>query len=316
MEKVDFSGYTEAEKLQIAKRYLLPRQEKENGLREGEMSLGDDALLALIQEYTREAGVRQIERQLGKLARKVARKIAADEVKSLEIDRAVIRELIGRPRVHPERMAPVDVVGVATGMFYTPMGGDIMFVEASVMTGDGALVLTGQLGDVMKESGRAALSFAKSNYARLGIPEDSLKGREVHIHVPAGAVPKDGPSAGITMATALVSALSGRKIRRDVAMTGELTLTGRVLPIGGLKEKILGAIRAGIDEIILPLDNEADLDDLAEDVRKTLTIHLVEDLDQVIKIALRGDKVPKAKKKARKSKPRAKASPAQSPASA
>jgi ATP-dependent Lon protease len=213
-------------------------------------------------------------------------------------------------------MAPVDVVGVATGMFYTPMGGDIMFVEASVMTGDGGLVLTGQLGDVMKESGRAALSFAKSNYARLGIPEDSLKGREVHIHVPAGAVPKDGPSAGITMATALVSALSGRKIRRDVAMTGELTLTGRVLPIGGLKEKILGAIRSGIDEIILPLDNEADLDDLAEDVRKTLTIHLVEDLDQVIKIALRGDKVPKAKKKATKSKPRAKASPAQSPASA
>ena len=316
MEKVDFSGYTEAEKLEIAKRYLLPRQEKENGLRDGEMSLGDDALLALIQEYTREAGVRQIERQLGKLARKVARKIAAGEVKKLKIDRAVIRELIGRPRVHPERMAPADVVGVATGMFYTPMGGDIMFVEASVMTGDGALVLTGQLGDVMKESGRAALSFAKSNYARLGITEDALKGRDVHIHVPAGAVPKDGPSAGITMATALVSALSGRKIRRDVAMTGELTLTGRVLPIGGLKEKILGAIRAGIDEIILPLDNEADLDDLQEEVKKSLTIHLVEDLDQVIKIAFRSEKVTKTKRKTTKSKPRAKARPSQSPASA
>ena len=316
MEKVDFSGYTEAEKLEIAKRYLLPRQEKENGLRDGEMSLGDDALLALIQEYTREAGVRQIERQLGKLARKVARKIAAGEVKKLRIDRAVIRELIGRPRVHPERMAPADVVGVATGMFYTPMGGDIMFVEASVMNGDGALVLTGQLGEVMKESGRAALSFAKSNYARLGIMEDALKGRDVHIHVPAGAVPKDGPSAGITMATALVSALSGRKIRRDVAMTGELTLTGRVLPIGGLKEKILGAIRAGIDEIILPLDNEADLDDLQEEVRKSLTIHLVEDLDQVIKIAFRSEKVTKTKKKTTKSKPRAKARPSQSPASA
>ena len=316
MEKVDFSGYTEAEKLEIAKRYLLPRQERENGLRDGEMSLGDDALLALIQEYTREAGVRQIERQLGKLARKVARKIAAGEVESLEIDRAVIRELIGRPRVHPERMAPADVVGVATGMFYTPMGGDIMFVEASVMNGDGALVLTGQLGDVMKESGRAALSFAKSNYARLGIMEDALKGRDVHIHVPAGAVPKDGPSAGITMATALVSALSGRKIRRDVAMTGELTLTGRVLPIGGLKEKILGAIRAGIDEIILPLDNEADLDDLQEEVRKSLTIHLVEDLDQVIKIAFRSEKVTKTTRKTTKSKPRAKARPSQSPTSA
>ena len=316
MEKVDFSGYTEAEKLEIAKRYLLPRQQKENGLRDDEMSLGDNAILALIQEYTREAGVRQIERQLGKLARKVARKVAAGEVKRLKIDRAVIRELIGRPRVHPERMAPADVVGVATGMFYTPMGGDIMFVEASVMTGEGALVLTGQLGDVMKESGRAALSFAKSNYARLGVPEDALKGRDVHIHVPAGAVPKDGPSAGITMATALVSALSGRKIRRDVAMTGELTLTGRVLPIGGVKEKLLGAIRAGIDEIIIPLDNEADLDDLREEVRKSLTIHLVEDLDQVIKIALRSNKVAKAKKKTTKSKPPAKASRAQSPASA
>ena len=316
MEKVDFSGYTEAEKLEIAKRYLLPRQEKENGLRDGEMTLDDEALLGLIQEYTREAGVRQIERQLGKLARKVARKIAAGEVERLEIDRAVIRELVGRPRVHPERMAPADVVGVATGMFYTPMGGDIMFVEASVMTGEGALVLTGQLGDVMKESGRAALSFAKSNYARLNIPEDALKGRDVHIHVPAGAVPKDGPSAGITMAAALVSALSGRKIRRDVAMTGELTLTGRVLPIGGLKEKILGAIRAGIVEIIIPCDNEADLDDLREDVRKSLTIHLVEDLDQVIKIALRNERVRKTKKKTTKSKPRVKASPAQSPASA
>lgn len=316
MEKVDFSGYTEAEKLEIAKRYLLPRQEKENGLRDGEISLGDEALLALIQEYTREAGVRQIERQLGKLARKVARKIAAGEVESLEIDRAVIRELIGRPRVHPEQMAPADAVGVATGMFYTPMGGDIMFVEASVMTGEGALVLTGQLGDVMKESGRAALSFAKSNYARLDIPEDALKGRDVHIHVPAGAVPKDGPSAGITMATALVSALSGRKIRRDVAMTGELTLTGRVLPIGGLKEKILGAIRAGIDEMVIPLDNEADLDDLQEGVRNSLTVHLVEDLDQVIKIALKREKAGKAQRKTAKRKARSKASPAQKPASA
>ena len=316
MEKVDFSGYTEAEKLEIAKRYLLPRQEKENGLLDGEISLGDEALLALIQEYTREAGVRQIERQLGKLARKVARKIAAGEVESLEIDRAVIRELIGRPRVHPEQMAPADAVGVATGMFYTPMGGDIMFVEASVMTGEGALVRTCQLGDVMKESGRAALSFAKSNYARLDIPEDALKGRDVHIHVPAGAVPKDGPSAGITMATALVSALSGRKIRRGVAMTGELTLTGRVLPIGGLKEKILGAIRAGIDEMIIPLDNEADLDDLQEGVRNSLTVHLVEDLDQVIKIALKREKAGKAKRKTAKRKPRMKASPAQKPASA
>ncbi len=286
MEKVDFSGYTEAEKLEIAKRYLLPRQEKENGLREGEVILHDEALIAIVQAYTREAGVRQLERELGKLARKVARKIAAGEVGDFKVSTDVIRELLGRPRVHPERMAAADAIGVATGMFYTPMGGDIMFVEASVMAGEGGLVLTGQLGDVMKESGRAAWSYARSNHTRLSISEEALQGREVHIHVPAGAVPKDGPSAGITMASALVSALSGRKTRRDVAMTGELTLTGRVLPIGGVKEKLLGALRSGITEIILPRDNEADLEDLKAEVRDKLAIHLVGDLDQVIDIAL------------------------------
>jgi ATP-dependent Lon protease len=242
----------------------------------------------VIQKYTREAGVRQLERELGKLARKVARKIAAEQVSSFEVEPDQVQDLLGRPRVHPERMADQDSVGVATGMFYTPMGGDIMFVEASVMPGEGGLVLTGQLGDVMKESGRAALSFAKSNHERLGIEENALKGMEVHIHVPAGAVPKDGPSAGITMATALVSALSGRKVRRDVAMTGELTLTGRVLPIGGLKEKILGAVRAGIEEIIIPRENEAYLEDLSDEVRGFLKVHLVEDLDEVVAIALRG----------------------------
>ena len=286
MEKVDFSGYTEAEKLEIAKRYLLPRQEKENGLREKELILGDKGLLSLIQEYTREAGVRQIERELGKLARKVARKIAAGETQSIKATKKIIRELMGRPRVHPERMALVDTVGVATGMFYTPMGGDIMFVEVSTMSGKGGLVLTGQLGDVMKESGRAALSFAKSNHQQLGIPADSLKGKEIHIHVPAGAVPKDGPSAGITMATALISTLCGHKVRKDIAMTGELTLTGRVLPIGGVKEKLLGAVRAGIHTIIIPKANEVDLEDLKEDVRKKITVHLVEDLSQVIDLAL------------------------------
>jgi len=286
MERVEFVGYTEREKLEIAKRYLLPRQEKESGLREGEMEVKDDAILTVIQKYTREAGVRQVERELGKLSRKVARKIAAGEVETVDMDAEKVRELLGRPRVHPEQMAPVDTVGVATGMFYTPMGGDIMFVEASVMLGKGALVLTGQLGDVMKESGRAALSYAKAQHEQLGVSAEALEDRDVHIHVPAGAVPKDGPSAGITMATALVSAFSGRKVRRDVAMTGELTLTGRVLPIGGLKEKILGAVRAGIDEIILPKDNEADLEDLPEEVAEKLTFHCVEDLHSVIRIAL------------------------------
>ncbi|MCJ7628300.1 MAG: hypothetical protein MUO50_07910, partial [Longimicrobiales bacterium] len=286
MERVEFVGYTEKEKLEIAKRYLLPRQEKEAGLRKTEMEIKDDAILSVIQKYTRESGVRQLERELGKVSRKVARKIAAGEVEAVEMDAEKIRALLGRPRVHPEQMAPVDTVGVATGMFYTPMGGDIMFVEASVMRGKGALVLTGQLGDVMKESGRAALSYAKAQHDHLGIPAEALEDRDVHIHVPAGAVPKDGPSAGITMATALVSALSGRKVRRDVAMTGELTLTGRVLPIGGLKEKILGAVRSGITEIILPKENEADLEDIPDEVAQNLSFHCVEDLDAVIRIAL------------------------------
>ncbi len=288
METVGFRGYTEKEKLEIALRYLLPRQLRESGLREEELEVGDDAILTVIQKYTREAGVRQLERELGKLARKVARKIASAETEGMEITPAAAMEMLGRPRVHPERRATNDTAGVATGMFYTPMGGDIMFVEASVMPGEGALVLTGQLGDVMKESARAALSYAKSHYATLGIEEDALDKREIHIHVPAGAVPKDGPSAGITMATALISAVSGRKVRADLAMTGELTLTGRVLPIGGVKEKVLGAVRAGIQEVILPHENEAHLEDLPDAVRNSLTVHLVEDLDRVVELAIRG----------------------------
>ena len=305
MERVDFAGYTEAEKLEIAKRYLLPRQRKENSLTADELRMTDEAVLSIVQKYTREAGVRQLEREVGKFARKVARKIAAGKIEKLEATGQDVRELLGRPRVHPERMAEEDIVGVATGMFYTPMGGDIMFVEASVMPGKEGFVLTGQLGDVMKESGRAALSYAKAHWADLGIPEGRLQDREVHIHVPAGAIPKDGPSAGITMATSLVSALSGRKVRKDVAMTGELTLTGRVLPIGGVKEKVLGAVRAGIKEVILPKDNEADIDDIPEDVQKDMTFHLVETLDEVMDVALTPEpngsgRKPAKKKAARK----------------
>ena len=287
MEAVEFRGYTEDEKLEIARRYLLPRQLEGSGLRPDELGVGDESILAVIQQYTREAGVRQLERELGKLARKVARKIASDETEGMEVTPAAATELLGRPRVHPERRRAEDAVGVATGMFYTPMGGDIMFVEASVMPGEGELVLTGQLGDVMKESARAALSYAKSHCASLGIKEGALDKREIHIHVPAGAVPKDGPSAGITMATSLISAISGRKVRADLAMTGELTLTGRVLPIGGVKEKFLGALRAGIREVILPLENQAHLEDLPDEVRSSLTVHLVEDLHRVIELAVR-----------------------------
>ncbi|HYT84386.1 MAG TPA: endopeptidase La [Gemmatimonadales bacterium] len=288
LETVNFAGYTEREKLEIAKRYLVPRQLGENGLTAQQLTLTDDALSEMITSYTREAGVRQLEREIGKLGRKVARKIAAGEAQRVEVTPGDVRELIGRPRVHPERKAREDQAGVTTGMYYTPVGGDIMFVEASVMRGKGELLLTGQLGDVMKESARAALTYAKSHADQLGIPEDAFADTDVHVHVPAGAIPKDGPSAGITMATALVSALSRRPARHDLAMTGEITLRGRVLPIGGVKEKVLGAVRAGIKTIILPKENAPDLEDLPEEVRKTLDVHLVEELGEVLTLALRG----------------------------
>jgi ATP-dependent Lon protease len=287
MEVVQFSGYTEREKLAIAQRFLLPRQLEENGLKPEQIAISDETIAEIITGYTRESGVRQLERELGRLARKVARKIAAREVERVEVDPAKVRELLGRPKVHPERAAREDQVGVATGMYYTPTGGDIMFVEASTMKGKGELVLTGQLGDVMKESARAAWTYARSHAERLGIPAECFE-RDVHVHVPAGAIPKDGPSAGVTMATALVSALSGRPARYDLAMTGEITLSGRVLPIGGVKEKVLGAVRAGISEILLPKENEADLEDLPQEVRETLDIHLAEDLGDVLALALRG----------------------------
>src|SRR5438445_761377 len=288
LETVTFAGYTEREKLEIAKRYLVPRQLHENGLTPQQLTITDAALSEIITSYTREAGVRQLEREIGKLGRKVARQIAGGEVERVAVDAKDVDDLIGRPRVHPEHKAREDQVGVATGMYYTPVGGDIMFVEASVMRGKGELVLTGQLGDVMKESARAALTYAKSHADQLGIPEDAFANTDIHIHVPAGAIPKDGPSAGVTMATALVSALSRRPARHDLAMTGEVTLRGRVLPIGGVKEKVLGAVRAGIRTIVLPIENAADLDDLPEDVRSSLDVHLVEDLDEVLTLALRG----------------------------
>jgi ATP-dependent Lon protease len=288
METVDFSGYTELEKKEIAKRYLLPRQREENGLGEPQITITDEALERVISEYTREAGVRQLEREIGKLARKAARRIAADEAETVVIDADEVQPMLGRARVHPERAAAEDAVGTATGMFYTPMGGDIMFVEASYFRGKDNLILTGQLGDVMKESARAALTYAKTHHDRLGIPEENLKDVELHIHVPAGAIPKDGPSAGVTMATAVVSALSARPVRSDVAMTGEITLTGRVLPIGGVKEKVLGAYRAGIREVILPDANEPYLDDLPDEVRSQMRFHLVGELGQVLALALRG----------------------------
>jgi ATP-dependent Lon protease len=307
MEVVDFSGYTEREKSEIAKTYLIPRQLEESGLAQRELKFTDDAVMKVISEYTRESGVRQLERQLGAVARKVARRVAMGDTATIDdkvISADEVRELLGRPKVHPERVAEHDEVGITTGMYYTPMGGDIMFVEASIRRGqtttpkadDGAevvrvgpiaLILTGQLGDVMKESARAALTYATNNAASLGIPADRVaSASEAHIHVPAGAIPKDGPSAGIAIALALVSEMSNRKVRRDVSMTGEITLRGRVLPIGGVKEKVLGAHRAGIKEVIIPKANEADLEDVPAEVREQLIFHPVETLREVLAIAL------------------------------
>jgi ATP-dependent Lon protease len=286
MEVVDFAGYTEPEKLQIARHYLVRRQLEDNGLTADQLALTDDAIREVITGYTREAGVRQLERELGRLARKITRKIAARDLERASLDRVDVRPLLGRPRVHPEKANREDQVGMATGMYYTPAGGDIMFVEAAPMRGKGELILTGQLGDVMKESARAAWTFARANADWLSI-DDRVFERDIHVHVPAGAIPKDGPSAGIAMATAIVSALSGRAARHDVAMTGEITLSGRVLPIGGLKEKVLGAVRAGITHIVIPRDNQADLDDLPAEVRERLIVSPVDTLGAALAITLR-----------------------------
>ncbi len=302
MEVVDFSGYTEREKAEIAKTYLIPRQLSESGLADEEVIFTDEAVMEVVSRYTRESGVRQLERQVGAVARKLARGIAAGESVERTITLKRVRELLGRPKVHPEHANSANEVGVATGMYYTPSGGDIMFVEAAIrrLTGPGAndgttpasgwgnvsLILTGQLGDVMKESARAATTYAATHAYELDIPHDRLGSIEVHVHVPAGAIPKDGPSAGVAMATAIISAMSGRPVRKDLAMTGEVTLRGRVLPIGGVKEKVLGAHRAGCTHILVPKENEADLDDLPEDVRNALTFHCVSTLDEALEITL------------------------------
>jgi ATP-dependent Lon protease len=298
MEVVEFSGYTEKEKVEIARKYLVPKKLAETGLKEQNLTLRDDALGTVVREYTRESGVRQLSREIERVARKLARNVASGESVPNEVTGDDVKRLLGRPRVRPERAAESDVVGLSTGMYYSPAGGDIMFVEASVRpltsgarssdertSSAASLILTGQLGDVMKESGRAALTYALRYAAERGslLASSPL---EVHVHVPAGAIPKDGPSAGTAMATALISALTGVPVRRSVAMTGEITLRGRVLPIGGVKEKVLGAHRAGITDVILPKENERDLEDVPEEARRGLRFHFAETLDDVLRVAL------------------------------
>jgi ATP-dependent Lon protease len=302
METVEFSGYTEREKAEIAKRYLIPRQLEEAGLESEKLTFSDQALATIISRYTRESGVRQLERRVGGVLRKLARKLATGDSLLSTVTPEAVREMLGRPKVRPERANETNDVGVATGLYYTPAGGDIMFVEASIRRlydfrpaeaslpasgwGQVSLILTGQLGDVMKESARAALTYAAMRSDKLKIPPERLGSIEVHIHVPAGAIPKDGPSAGVAIATALASAMSGRPVREDVAMTGEITLRGRVLPIGGVKEKVLGAHRAGIKRVILPRENEADLEDLPRETREALEFICVDTLDEVFDLAL------------------------------
>jgi ATP-dependent Lon protease len=287
MEVVRFDGYTTDEKVAIAKGYLWPRQRERNGLRPDEVDIDDEAIRNVITEYTHEAGVRNLERELGKALRKIATRIASGEVTPpVHVDVAAVREALGRQRFFQEAAERTAVPGVATGLSVTNAGGDVLFIEATSMPGDDGLVLTGQLGDVMKESARIALSFVRSRADELGIDEEAFTGRQFHVHVPAGAIPKDGPSAGITMTTALASLLSGRPVRHDVGMTGEITLQGRVLPIGGLKQKVLAAHAAGLSEVILPERNRGDLEDVPEDVRERMNFHPVMTIDEVLEHAL------------------------------
>jgi ATP-dependent Lon protease len=287
MEVIRFDGYTTEEKVAIARRHLVPRQLERNGLRADEVTMDDAMLRLVVTEYTREAGVRHLEREIGTVLRKSASRIASGEAAPpVAIDVAAVRDALGRTRFFQEAAVRTAVPGVATGLAVTGAGGDVLFVEAASMPGAGGLVLTGQLGDVMKESARIALTYVRSHAGGLGVDEHALDGREVHVHVPAGAIPKDGPSAGVTMVTAIASLLSGRPVKSTVGMTGEVTLQGRVLPIGGLKQKVLAAHAAGLTEVIVPDRNAPDLDDVPQDVRERMTFHLVGSVDQVLSLAL------------------------------
>ncbi len=287
MEAIRLDGYTEAEKVTIARYHLLPRQLERNGLRGDEVAITDDAFRAIVNDHTREAGVRGLEREIGKVLRKVATRLATGDVSApVTIDRDDVGAYLGRPKFFFDAAERTAVPGVATGLAVTGTGGDVLFVEATREGSGDGLTLTGQLGEVMKESAQIALSYVRSHAAELGIPADRLSGR-FHVHVPAGAVPKDGPSAGVTMTTALVSLLTGEPVRPSVGMTGEVTLQGRVLPIGGVKQKVLAAHRAGLDEVALPARNEGDLDDVPAEVRERMTFHLVRDVRDVLAVALR-----------------------------
>jgi ATP-dependent Lon protease len=287
MEVIRFDGYTTDEKAAIARGYLWPRQRERNGLLEDEVSIADDVLRTVITEYTREAGVRQLERELGTVLRKTATGIASGKATApVDVGIDGIRDALGKQRFFQEAASRTAVPGVATGLAVTGTGGDVLFIEATSVAGGSGLELTGQLGDVMKESAKLALSYVRGHPAELGIDPAAFEDRGFHVHVPAGAIPKDGPSAGITMVTALASLLSGRKVKHTVGMTGEVTLQGRVLPIGGLKQKVLAAHAAGLTDVVMPERNRGDLDDVPEDVREAMTFHPVMTVGEVLELAL------------------------------
>jgi ATP-dependent Lon protease len=289
MEVLRLHGYTEQEKLEIAKQYLMKKQMTATGLSDKNLVFRDDALLELIRHYTREAGVRNLEREIGNVCRKVARRVVKQGKKHKEeLTAKNVDEFLGVAKFRDSQLNEISEVGLVTGLAWTEAGGSILSTEVQVLDGKGKLTLTGQLGDVMQESAQAAMSYIRSRAARLGLPRDFYRNLDIHVHVPEGAIPKDGPSAGITIATALASALSRIPVRRDLAMTGEITLRGKVLPIGGLKEKLLAAHRAGLFEVILPQENEKDVAEVPENLRTAMKLHFVDNMDQVLAVALEG----------------------------
>ena len=303
MEVIELSSYTDEEKVQIAKNHLLPKELKRHGLTRGQLKVSDGALREIIAAYTRESGVRVLERRLAAVCRKTAMKVVSEGAKTIKVTDKDLEEYLGVPRYHPERQALEERVGVVNGLAWTSVGGELLEVEVNVVPGSGKVELTGNLGDVMKESAHAALSFIRSQAGRLNLPADFYKEKDIHVHFPEGAVPKDGPSAGIAITTAMVSALTGVSVRRGLAMTGEVTLRGRVLPIGGLKEKTMAAFRNGIKTVIIPADNAKDLEEIDQTVRKALQFVLVERADQVLAQALnRPLEVPAPRRRGRPSK--------------
>jgi len=284
---IQLPGYTQQEKIEIGKRFLIPKQMTNHGLKPKNIQITDEAMVELVQAYTHEAGVRNLEREIANIMRKVARSVAEGRKRKTVVDRKKLEEFLGPPRFEYGELEPEDQTGAATGLVVTEVGGDVVAVEVTKMEGKEDFILTGQLGEVMRESARAALSWIRAHAAEFGIPREMFEKNTLHIHVPAGAIPKDGPSAGVTMATAMVSAFTGIPVRKDVAMTGEITLRGRVLPIGGLKSKILAAHLSGARRVILPKKNEKDLRDIPEEIRKQIDLVLVETMHQVLEAALR-----------------------------